>query len=380
MSAGLDESGLAILRDWVTDKIGKKRSILKLLWTNPSPASNFAAQTITVPDMGDYDFIAIQCSYDTSETYRGYAFIPANDWVGKSVDVFAHIDHIEANRTGGRRVSSPLPTLITFGTGYYNGSSGASYAIPRLIYGINLNSDVKDGKALQLLWENADLTTAFAAQTVLVDVRPYDFYFIESRYTTDQTQEITAMQIVGQPMLLLSSTMGNNYNQSRRVTCNVDGSLTFDNTNYNGETSSGNNSRIIPYRIYGVSMNRYIVEGDSGSVPTKSIRLLWENASPSSSFGAQTVTLSEPVENFEFILMDYTSTVVRPRSTGLVRVTPDLGTTGRRDIFFGATSNNRIGARDWYVSGTSAQFSACAYNNSTNNDYGKPLRIYGVNL
>lgn len=45
------------------DALLAKQTKIALLWTNPNPSSSFAAQTITVDGLQDYDFILIVTTY-----------------------------------------------------------------------------------------------------------------------------------------------------------------------------------------------------------------------------------------------------------------------------------------------------------------------------
>lgn len=102
---------------------------------------------------------------------------------------------------------------------------------------------------------------------------------------------------------------------------------------------------------------------------------LWTNESPSASFAAQDVE----VDNFS----DYSIVLVVYRHFGSANtmghgVLPIMG-VGNYLLNVVSTSNNRNGNRNLtvYESGK-ISFTACTYNNSTNNDYGVPLGIYGI--
>lgn len=105
-----------------------------LLWTNPSPTASFAAQTITVPDMSEYDMIEIMFEYATSDGHVGTSRVKG----GKG-------GWLEATISGARRFRTftiPSATQITFTDAKYNGmgSSAATTenvgAIPLYVIGI----------------------------------------------------------------------------------------------------------------------------------------------------------------------------------------------------------------------------------------------------
>lgn len=117
----------------VTERIG-----MKLLWSNASPTSGFAAQTISL-DLSGYDFVAIQHRWGT--TVEDYHF----SIVGKSKKT--HLKQLEnasyANVILTSRGVTVTNTGVTFEAGYsktiYSSSSGGSQAtslIPVAIYGL----------------------------------------------------------------------------------------------------------------------------------------------------------------------------------------------------------------------------------------------------
>lgn len=113
-----------------------------------------------------------------------------------------------------------------------------------------------------------------------------------------------------------------------------------------------------------------------------SVVKLWENASPISSFTAQTITLPENAENFDFLLVlthfsaanPYTSISIIP-----VQVSGAHDNCNQRRLGILSGSNNRLGTRDiTQLEGKIATFGAASYNSGTNNDYIIPYIIYGI--
>lgn len=260
MSAALNESGLAILRDWTLDQIGRKRALMKPLWTNPSPDSNFAAQTITLSESAaNFDFIMIKwrVTAAASSTFSTIQFFETE--VNNQANW-----RLCANAGGGthNQVSRDITVAsdgitVTVGAGYFGNSTTAANqrAIPVVFYGVNLNRDVKANAGTStLLWTNASPTSNFAAQTIAIDLSDYDLYLIDALYEKDSSPHLSTIQKVGNSGMIVCTTKGNNYNQSRNVTYNSDGSLTFDDANYNGATSTSNNNRVVPYHIYGINL------------------------------------------------------------------------------------------------------------------------------
>ena len=107
-----------------------------------------------------------------------------------------------------------------------------------------------------------------------------------------------------------------------------------------------------------------------GGAGNKSSRwaLLWENGSPSDSFGAQTISLN---------LSNYVEVMIgcRPfEGDALVLTQGIVGYMTR--LIITSSTNNRNGMRDATVSASGIEFTACQYNNATNNSYCVPLYIW----
>ncbi len=117
---------------------------------------------------------------------------------------------------------------------------------------------------------------------------------------------------------------------------------------------------------------------------------LWENSSPSSSFAAQSVTLSDDWSNYDFILISYIfSTGTQDYATLVIPMDNAHGKDWAMRV--GAGSNNRNGGRqaNFVQTGTGGipsghgdriSFGAATYNTSTNNSYVIPAAVYGIKL
>ena len=185
----LDESGLAILRDWVTDKIGKKRAIKKTLWTNPSPTANFAAQTVTLSESAaNFDLILINCRLWASDQYYENLNACNYIWTVNSSSGQLQTWEGESNNRVGRRRFNVSGITVKFDTGYYNANQHNECMVPIAIYGVNLNSDILEYNAMTLLWENASPRSNFTMfQSVPVDLSDYDGAVIEYSATKDES-------------------------------------------------------------------------------------------------------------------------------------------------------------------------------------------------
>ena len=105
-------------------------SVFELLWTNPSPTSNFAAQTISL-DLSSYTFIGVYYEFQPNDGYGRLFFgikdIKTHCTLNQNTRV---VRHFMATDTG-----------VAFEVGkaaWYNASLADSnaYMIPRYIYGI----------------------------------------------------------------------------------------------------------------------------------------------------------------------------------------------------------------------------------------------------
>ena len=114
------------------DGLGVVTMQTKVLWENSSPTSSFAAQTITVEDMSEYDYLM-------------FNFLGANnvDW-GFSQLIKKDIAHRLFYADGaGQRVcirnfTINSSTSITFEAAIYNGASSTTELVPIQIIGIKL--------------------------------------------------------------------------------------------------------------------------------------------------------------------------------------------------------------------------------------------------
>ena len=112
-------------------------SKLEVLWTNPNPSVNFAAQTITV-DLSKYKYCVIDGKINSGTNV---------DFNSPSIDSGSIISPIQSGTTfsrwlvtgtTGRVVSIVSTTGVTFGTGNYmrTGDTSSDYFIPLHIYGL----------------------------------------------------------------------------------------------------------------------------------------------------------------------------------------------------------------------------------------------------
>lgn len=112
---------------------GSPRSI-RLLWSNPSPTSSFAAQTINV-NLNAYSWFAVRAKFSNSTPRDLPLFIFSVDETGKYLFSVAG----DTNRVGSRSITYNLANMtLAISGGYYNGSANNNSVIPLEIYGVSL--------------------------------------------------------------------------------------------------------------------------------------------------------------------------------------------------------------------------------------------------
>ena len=115
--------------------VGSKTSGTTLLWTNPSPTSAFAKQTISL-DLKDYTFVAIELVTSASsynESVRGITILPKLNITSYAYVMFNYGGTLSAV---GRQVTSITDTSISFGTSLWIGETTTDRGIPIKIWGI----------------------------------------------------------------------------------------------------------------------------------------------------------------------------------------------------------------------------------------------------
>lgn len=121
------------------------------------------------------------------------------------------------------------------------------------------------GLRMDLLWENDDLSSNFAAQSVSVDLSGYSHYMILSIFSTS-TQNINAPVVApveSGVVLGLSCTSGSNGKVGSR-TCYYDASipgLVFAGGKYDG---NNNNAYVVPKYVYGIRSGSGSSRGGGG--------------------------------------------------------------------------------------------------------------------
>lgn len=134
-------------------------------------------------------------------------------------------------------------------------------------------------------------------------------------------------------------------------------------------------NKIVPQ----ISMQGSILVGDTvisdGTQYIETRKSLWENASPTSTFAAQTVLSNDT----DLALCDEVEIYYRAQNsnTRILYQKIRVGEVGYLPV--AGWNNNNTGGRTATVSTTGVQFSACLYNaGATNNAFAVPIEIIGI--
>jgi hypothetical protein len=112
---------------------------------------------------------------------------------------------------------------------------------------------------------------------------------------------------------------------------------------------------------------------------------LWTNSSPTSSFADQNVTLSDDIDNYDYIQFEYANTRTNDVRSKVIMSVSELkqtgNSTGQNSLGLCATASGKFLVRRLnYVTDTQIHFRTCYYINSAgSNDSGAiPITIKGL--
>lgn len=136
---------------------------------------------------------------------------------------------------------------------------------------VTLRTNLYQNFKTKVLWENSDITAAFAPQTIQLteSVLGFDVLFIQFLmwpFSSSDTNELTRTDLmlfpkVGSTLHIQYCTGSNNRKGSRQIICTSPGELAISSGLYNGSATS--NTYGVPTRILGMSLGFRPVGGAS---------------------------------------------------------------------------------------------------------------------
>lgn len=153
-SEAITKNDLSSIFDGIGMKAYNTGDMRKLLWTNPSPTSDFAARTVEV-DLSDYDAVDVVFkNYKTSNPGRMIRCKKGGDAL--------NIQNAGDGTNSRWRyfVAKSDNTGVQFYDGYYGSTVNNAYSVPYQIYGIKLGTGYRQN---ELLITDAELDALEAA-------------------------------------------------------------------------------------------------------------------------------------------------------------------------------------------------------------------------
>ena len=105
---------------------------IDLLWENPAPSSDFAAQKVAL-SLSAYKFVIIVATASTTDANGGFAFGRVGDGITYNIMLRNYNTNVLISYARTFTVDS---TGVTFSTGMSDTSQTDGRAIPRAIYGV----------------------------------------------------------------------------------------------------------------------------------------------------------------------------------------------------------------------------------------------------
>lgn len=246
-----------------------------LLWENPNPSATFDAQTVEL-DLSQY----VGAIIEFNEGSVGQSVVCSRVYIEKNDTQGLYGGSVVGGETHARK-ATVTNTGVIFEIGSYgvNSSTSPNIVIPSKIYGVQEYVVEQRSDAPELLWTNSAPTSAFATQTVSIDLSEYEGVLVEFRGAFNVEKYGTAYAKKGTTGFSGGAYPGGSADSfGRDFTVSASG-VTFTD-GYNGTTKSNTNA--IPYKIYGVK--GAVVEPTVGTT-------LWTNSNPNAEFVDQTISL-----------------------------------------------------------------------------------------
>ena len=233
----------------------------KLLWENPNPTSNFAAQTVSLTDNSEnYNAFILQYLNQASNGTYLTAMIFA--------DVTQSLLATLQSGTEYNRTINISGQQAVFGSGYAGTTANNGCILPQKLYGINFNgagARTEEGASgIVKLWENTGTADISTATYTLSDTA--DFYIIHSKYYKGSQWNNTSVYttaIDGARVSAMVAGSDGKYIETRTYT--ISGTTFTVGTGY--EFRNGSSTEVpaycYPVEVYGVYVRQTTVKNYS---------------------------------------------------------------------------------------------------------------------
>ena len=254
---------------WYPTNIGGGSSELQetVLWTNSSPTSNFANQTVTLSDdINNYEYLKVYYRISTTNS--------------KTIGILVSVDDFKTT-------ASTMPLINPAGVGGNTGNPAQRYfyyasdttmairdaavgttvynnaAIPTAICGLKYAKPKPSGTET-VLWTNSDPTSSFASQTVTLSDSAYNYRYLKvSWYGLTSNTDLRAMLVTpsdlatntteGSVRYALCCQSASSAQKARAISLQSANQLYFGAAvNWSGAATTMNTA-CIPYQIIGIS-------------------------------------------------------------------------------------------------------------------------------
>lgn len=282
-----------------------------LLWSQPAngDGTKFNAQTLSLPEIANYEGVAIKCCLCNNSS-NGYVNEVMTYYFkkGTSMRVGMRKSSDDVSMATVYRVIEVTEDSVIFNDAYATNTADGRYIYPMEIYGYTtaeiggsgeLDGDVVLGEITEILASGVSNT-----YTILEDGLYHITSFQGGTYFPIYINDVNQGETVGVNGVV-SKTIADGASPvitSLSYLLNLNEGDVVSTTNVNATLA-----------ISKIESN--VADGENtGNVVEEEKVLLWENTKPTSSFAAQTVTLSQSIEDFDWVeILVYQSTSLKTK-------------------------------------------------------------------
>ena len=233
-----------------------------LLWTNPSPTSEFAAERKVELDLTNYTGVIIEFKYTNDDDFVcNRTYVKKVDILNKKLTDNSNVyfgggcgytSSSGSWASRGRIILSVDNSGVTFGNGGYANSAANSFLIPIRIYGVK--EYVVEPVVGDLLWTNARPNAELGRTEIPGNFSKYKSIIVKAKAntTSDYINEFNiskSSSAYSGGMCFVASGQANLY----RIVIFTDEKITISAGSYETSgTSSDRNNVAIPLEIYGI--------------------------------------------------------------------------------------------------------------------------------